>query len=394
MIHNEVSPDLMKKSAVIFVVLLGLVSLFADMTYEGARSITGPYLAVLGAHAAIVGFVAGFGEFIGYGLRVLSGYIADRTRRYWLITIAGYICNLLAVPLLALVNHWWWAAVLIVLERTGKAIRTPARDAMLSHAGDRMGMGWGFGLHQALDQTGAMMGPLLVAFVLYEKQGYHAAFALLLVPAVLALILLTLARRLYPHPQTLALPSTHLETTPFNSKIYRYYLIGAGLVAAGYADFPLIAYHFEKTKVLSMTWIPIAYAIAMGVDALASLLLGRLYDKIGFVILILVTLGACLFAPLVFLGNFSWALTGVILWAVGMGAHESLMRAAIVPMVPAEMRASAYGVFNAGFGISWFLGSVLMGVLYDISIPILVIFSVTIQLIAIPLLYKVMKYKR
>src|SRR6185437_7836333 len=184
--NNDISKALVLK----FVILLSFVSLFADMTYEGARSITGPYLAILGANAAIVGFVAGFGEFVGYALRLVSGYFADRTGKYWTFTIAGYACNLLAVPLLALAGHWWVAAVLIILERAGRAIRVPPRDAMLSHAGQKMGMGWVFGLHEAIDQIGAMLGPLIVALVLYMKGGYKESFAILLIPALIALTIL------------------------------------------------------------------------------------------------------------------------------------------------------------------------------------------------------------
>lgn len=384
------SSDLSKNTAIKFVVLLGIVSLFSDMTYEGARSITGPYLAVLGANAAIVGFVAGFGELVGYALRLISGYLADRTGKYWTITIIGYACNLLAVPLLALAGHWWIAATLIILERTGKAIRTPARDAMLSHAAQRMGMGWGFGLHEALDQTGAMLGPLCVAAVLYFKGNYQQGFAVLLFPALLALIVLALTRWLYPHPQNLAIKQYNLESEGIAFPFWLY-LAGAALIAAGYADFPLIAYHFEKTSALPAIWIPIAYSLTMGVNAIAAPLLGHLYDRKGFFILLIVTLITCLFAPFVFLGNIHLIVLGIILWGIGMGAHESLMRAIVANMVPINKRGSAYGIFNTGYGVFWFLGSALMGILYDISIPLLVIFSVFIQLTAIPLLWIVMK---
>lgn len=386
---KSLSLDLPKEAAIKFVVLLGIVSLFSDMTYEGARSITGPYLAVLGANAAIVGFVAGFGELLGYGLRLVSGYWADRTGKYWMITIIGYACNLLAVPLLALAGHWWIAATLMIIERTGKAIRTPARDAMLSHAGEQMGMGWGFGLHEAMDQTGAMLGPLIVAGVLYFKGSYQHCFAVLLIPALLALAVLAFARWLYPHPQNLEIKTYDLETQGLRLPFWMY-LAGASLIAAGYADFPLIAYHFEKITVLPTLWIPVIYALAMGVNTIAAPLLGYLYDRKGFVILIIVTLLSCLFAPCVFLGSFSWIVIGSALWGIGMGAHESLMRAIVANMVPINKRASAYGIFNTGYGIFWFLGSAVMGVLYDISIPLLVIFSVTIQLVAIPLLWGVM----
>ncbi len=382
--------DISKKTALKFVILLSVVSLFADMTYEGARSITGPYLAILGANAAVVGFVAGFGEFVGYALRIVSGYLADRTGKYWTITIIGYVCNLLAVPLLALAGHWWIAAILIVLERTGRAIRVPPRDAMLSHAGQKMGMGWVFGLHEAIDQVGAMLGPMCVACVLYFKGSYKESFAILLVPALIALTILIFARWLYPQPQALEVHQDNLEANGMNSTFWLY-LVGASLIAAGYADFPLIAYHFQKTAMLSPIWIPISYAIAMGLNSLSAPLFGHLYDRKGFVILIMATLVSCLFAPLVFLGNATTAFFGVALWSIGVGAHESLMRAIVANMVPMKKRGSAYGIFNTGYGICWFLGSFLMGVLYDFSIFSLVIFSILIQLLAVPLLWVVMR---
>ncbi len=376
--------DISKARALKFVVLVGVVSLFADMTYEGARGVTGPYLAVLGASGTVVGIVAGFGELIGYAIRLVSGYLADRTGRYWAITIAGYAINLLAVPLLALAGNWQAASVLIILERAGKAIRTPARDAMLSHATTLTGRGWGFGLHEALDQTGAMTGPLIVAAVLYYKGTYQTGFAILLVPAILALTVLLVARALYPHPRELESIKPQLAAKGF-PRAFWIYLAAASCVAAGYADFPLLAYHFEKQKVLSEEWIPIFYAIAMGVDGLTALLFGYWYDRRGIVILVFAAAVSALFAPLAFLGNFSIALAGVVLWAIGMGAQESIMRAAVADLTPVDRRGMAYGAFNTGFGVFWFLGSAAMGVLYDISIESLIAFSVAIQLISIPL---------
>ena len=372
-----------KRAAYKFIVLLGLVSLLADVTYEGARSITGPYLALLGASGTVVGLVAGFGELVGYTLRLVSGYISDKTGRYWLITIFGYAVNLLAVPLLALAGRWEIAAALIISERIGKAIRTPSRDAMLSHATKEVGAGWGFGLHEAMDQIGAMLGPLIVAAVLYAKGGYKTGFAVLLIPAILALIVLLISRYLYPRPRDLEISSVALETKGF-PRVFWIYLVAVALIAAGYVDFPLIAYHFKKASVAPDNWIPIFYAIAMGVDALAALLFGRLFDRIGISALIFAALISSLFAPLVFLGGFYFAILGMALWGIGMGAQESIMRAAIAGMTPSNKRGSAYGVFNAGYGIFWFLGSALMGIFYDISIPALIAFSVITQLASIP----------
>ncbi|MDP1761911.1 MAG: MFS transporter, partial [Deltaproteobacteria bacterium] len=254
--------DLNKAAAWKFIILVGVVSLFSDMTYEGARSISGPFLGQLKASALVVGVVAGLGEFLGYALRLGSGYLADRLGRYWLITFAGYALNLLAIPLLALAGSWEIAAMLLLLERIGKAVRTPARDAMLSHATASVGRGWGFGFHEAMDQIGAVTGPLIVAAVLYYRGGYREGFAVLLLPAVLALVVIAMAARLYPHPQHLEVNAPALNPTGF-TRPYWLYVAAVGLLGAGYADFPLIAYHFGKTAVLPSDWIPLFYAVAM-----------------------------------------------------------------------------------------------------------------------------------
>jgi MFS family permease len=376
--------DITRKRALGFVVLLGVVSLFGDVTYEGARSISGPFLAVLGASGTIVGIVAGFGELAGYGLRLASGVISDRTRRYWTITLLGYFINLMAVPLLALAGHWEVAAALLILERVGKAIRTPPRDAMLSHATTRLGPGRAFGLHEALDQVGAVTGPLVVAAVLQARNSYPRAFAILLIPALLALAVLLAARVLYPRPQDLEASAPAFERSGF-SRAYWVYLAAIGLVAAGYVDFPLIAYHFQGAKVVSPQGIPVFYAIAMGADAVAALVFGHVFDRIGISVLVAAALISCLFAPLVFLGGFWTALLGMILWGTGMGAQESVMRAAVARIVPPNRRGTAYGFFNAGYGVAWFLGSALLGALYDFSLPALIAFSVAAQAASVPL---------
>lgn len=368
-----------------FVVLLGLVSLFADMTYESARSITGPFLQTLGASALVVGVVAGFGELLGYALRFVSGRIADRTGRYWTITILGYCVNLLAVPALALAGHWAVAVGLMFLERMGKALRNPARDAMLSFAGHRMGRGWGFALHEAMDQIGATSGPLLVAAVLYLNHDYRSAFAWLLIPALLALAVLVVARIQFPHPSQLE-SKTPVADTHGYARPFWLYLAATGCVAAGFADFPLLAFHFQKVGSVTPDWIPILYAIAMGTDALAALLFGHLYDRHGLGILLIGALLAVPVAPLVFFGNFDTALLAAVLWGAGMGMQESIMKAAVAAMSPGERRATAFGTFNLSFGLFWFAGSALMGWLYGVSLTWLVVFSIAIQLLAVVLL--------
>jgi MFS family permease len=371
-----------------FVLLLGVVSLFADMTYEGARSISGPFLAVLGANATAVGFIVGFGELIGYGLRLVSGYVADRSGRYWLLVLGGYSLNLLAVPLLALVGHWQMAAVLLIAERLGKAIRAPARDVILSHATAQLGHGKGFAVHEALDQIGAVTGPLMVAAVLYAGRGYAVSFSILLLPALLALGTLVVARWLYPHPRALE-TTAELPATPVRfPRAFWFYLAAVVCFAGSYADFPLIAYHVKTQALLSEGQIAVLYALAMGVDAVAALIMGPLFDRYGLRTLIPLPLLTALIAPLAFAMHQRLIVVGVVVWGVGMGAQESVMRAAIATLVPIQRRGTAYGLFNAVYGLSWFVGSAVLGGLYDLSILALMLFAVALALAGFPLLWQ------
>ena len=383
----------MKNKALNFVLLIGAMSFFADFAYEGARSITGPYLAVLGASATLVGFIAGLGEFMGYGVRLVSGGLSERTGQFWPITIFGYIIQMAAVPMLALAPNWQAAGLLIVAERIGKAIRNPPRDVMLSHAGKHMGLGWAFGLHEGLDQFGALSGPLVMAFILARMGNYKTAFSVLVVPAIATLLLLAVARITYPKPEDL---ETHPEQVGTSGlpPIFWIYLVGAGLVAAGFADFSLLAYHFEKSAVVPKIWVPIFYSVAMAVSGLGSLVFGRLFDRRGILVLIPLTIVAAASAPLIFLGGFPLALIGSGLWGLGMGVHESMIPAAVATMVPQQRRPSAYGIFTAGFGLFWFVGSVIIGKLYDVYIPAVVAFSVAAQLLAVPIFLIVGKDSR
>jgi MFS family permease len=382
------SNTISKRSAIKFVILMGMVSLFADMTYEGARSISGQYLEILGASGLVVGLVAGLGELIGYGFRLISGYISDRSGKYWLITGVGYAINLLAVPLLALAGNWPLAASLMILERFGKAIRNPAKDAMLSYATQETGRGWGFGLHEAMDQIGAIMGPLIVSLILYFHGSYEMSFAILLIPALCALSVLAGARLLYPRPQDLEIENPDLKPKGLTTN-YWLYIAAVSCVAAGYIDFPLIAYHLKQSAVMTDVWMPILFSISMAAAGLAALIFGRLYDTHGLAVLIFATALSSLFALLVFIDDFYFALVGMILCGIGLGAQESIMRAVVANLVPMNKRGTAYGFLNLWFGVFWFLGSALMGYLYDISLPWLIIFSLVMQLLAIPLLYVV-----
>jgi MFS family permease len=377
-----------RRRALVFVVLLGIVSLFADMTYEGSRSIWGPFFGTLGATGTIVGLVAGGGELLGYLLRLFTGALADRTRRYWAITIAGYAINLLAVPALALAGNWPVAAGLVILERSGKALRTPARDAMLSYAAKDMGgAGWAFGLHEALDSIGGLLGPLIAALVLFLHGGYRHAFAWLLLPALAALVTLVIARMKFPQPQELEPHPAPQAADARALRDLKVFLVATALIAAGFADFALIAFHFAKDQIVANDAVPVLYALASLAGGTTALVLGRLFDQRGLSVLLWTTLVPALYAPLVFLGGAWAAIAGMILWGIGFGAHDSLFRAAVAQRIPRERRATVMGVFNAIYGSAWFAGSLLLGALYDLNPLYTVIAALLLQLAACPLLW-------
>ncbi len=378
----QAQPVWSASSGLAFVLLFGAVNLFADMTYEGARSVTGPFLGMLGATGFIVGTVTGFGEFLGYALRLVSGRWADSSRLYWPITLAGYVVQMVAVPALALSGSWPIAAVLILFERIGRATRNPPRDVMLAQAGEQMGRGWAFGVNEAMDQCGALIGPLAIAGLLAWKGNFQLAFACLALPAIITLLLVFGARFTFPDAGRIA-------REPQTSQVGRYppaywwYCLGAGLVGFGFADYSLIAFHLSKSHIVANEWIPIFYAFAMGAGGIGSLIVGRLFDRLGLFVLLPVTIVVAVYAPLAFLGGFALSLLGALLWGIGLGAHESVMQAAVAHMIPRERLGSAYGVFGAIFGIAWFAGSAALGALYDVSVVAMVAVAVVAQLLAV-----------
>lgn len=391
--------------AMIFIILFGIVSLFSDMTHEGASSIRGAYMSLLGASAGAIGFVSGLGELIGYSMRYVFGRLTDKTKRYWPMTIAGYVLDVLAVPALALVGeHGWIAACgLLIIQRMGKAIKKPAKDTIMSFAASQEGLGKSFGIQEVLDQIGAFLGPVLLYVVmLFKTEGstfeiYSRCFAVLAVPGAITILLLLITKYKFPNPENFE--PEEKRFTPFKvKKEFIFYIAGISLFAFGFIDYSIIIMHVSKTytnisaqltetsSLVNSGTLPLLYAGAMLVDAVAALVFGLMYDKKGVKALAWSTVISAPFAILVFgTKSTSALLLGIALWGVGMGAQESILKAAVTKMVPKSSRATGYGVFECSFGVFWFLGSWLLGVLYDISIPAMITVSVVSQLAAIPL---------
>jgi len=373
-----------RESALRFIVCLGIVSLFADMTYEGAHSIIGPYLKDLGANALQVALIAGFGEMLGASLRFFSGRFADRTRAYWTITFSGYAMNVIAVPALAFAGNWQIAAILIIAERTGKALRGPARDVLLSGATQEVGHGWGFGLHSIMDQTGAVIGPLLMVAAVARAHRFGPPFLWLAFPAVGTLLALLMARALNPD----RVQPVKTQSNQQLPRVFWLYVSAAGLLACGVVDFPLLAYHFQAAKISTAVEIPLLYAGAMAVNGMTALLFGRLFDRFGLNTLVCGIFISLLSLPLGFLGGPAGAIASVACWATGLGAQDACLRAGIATVVSMNKRGGAFGAFNGVYGVMWFLGSVTMGLLYSRSLIALAVFGMVAQLAAAVMFFR------
>ena len=350
-----------KNTALQFVVLMGIVNLFADMTYEGGRGEVGAFLGSLGASGFAVGAIAGGGELAGYGVRAISGSIADRTGRYWVEAWAGYLINMLCVPALALAGSWPAAAGLFIGERFGRGIRRPIIGGMIADAGKTVGHGWAFGLNEALDQTGATVGPLLVAYVIARTGSFRPGFAILIIPAILTFIALAIAQ---PASRGLAPRPPEDARALRNPAAFRMYAIGGALVAAGFVDFSLIAFRFARDHVVSIPAISAWFAVAMAVAAIASYFLGTLLDRYGPIVVALAIAVTAAATPLAFMGTGALAVSGVALWGLGTAVQDALLLA-LVARVIGERRATAFGIFDVIFGVAWFAGSALTGFLVD-----------------------------
>lgn len=391
-----------RKKALKLIFLFGIISLLGDAIYEGARSVNGPYLAILGANAAIIGFVAGAGEFLGYGIRIFSGYFSDKTKAYWFFTIIGYGL-LFTVPLLSLAGIWQLAALFIISERIGKALRNPAKDTILSHSTKQVGTGTGFAIVEVLDQIGAIIGPLIfsILFFLLGVSGkaisdYQVGYSFLWIPFLLLMIVIIIAYFLVKNPQNLEKTEVASKGNERFSKVFWLYTLFGFITTFGFVNFVLIGYHIKVQAILPDAVIPLLYAIAMGIDAVMAIVIGKTYDSLknkmkndnaGLLTLVVIPI-LSMFIPLfAFSMNYLFIVFSMILWGMVMGAHETIMKSVIADITPLEKRGTGYGIFSTSYGVALFGGSVMVGFLYEVSIPILIVITIIIEIIAILFFY-------
>lgn len=384
------------------ILLFGLVSLFGDIIYEGARSVNGPYLKTLGASAAMVGLIAGLGEFIGYAVRLLSGYFTDRMRAHWFFTFLGY-GMLAAVPLMALAGVWQMAALFIIAERLGKGLRGPARDTIVSQASKGMGTGIAFGITEALDQIGAVAGPLIFTGIFFfggALKGlgdYQAGYGMMWLPFALLMLCVLFAYRSVPNPEELELAAAPQKKQPENlTRVFWIYTAFTFVATMGFVNFVLAGYHFKATGVLTDAQIPLFYAIAMGIDGAAALAIGKAYDSLqkrghsdngGLATLLVIPVLSLPIPFLIFSRSFAAIAVSVVLWGIVMAAHETIMRSAIADLTPLRKRGTGYGIFNTAYGVAAFAGSFAMGLLYERSLTALIIAAAALQLIALGIFF-------
>lgn len=375
-----------------FVVVFGVVSLLADVVYEGARAVTGPILAAVGASAVVVGVVTGIGESAALLLRFVSGPLTDRTRRFWAWAITGYAITIISVPLLGYASVLWVAALLIIGERVGKAVRSPAKDAMLSFATSQTGRGRGFAVHEAIDQFGAVLGPLAVAGMLaLTGDDYGPSLAVLAIPGIAVIALLLWLRARAPQPAMFEdVPAPHvarsLEPVTRLPAVFWAYSIFVAVTLAGFATFGLVSFHAVQWGIVATPWIPVLYAAVMVVDALVALAVGWLYDRIGAGVLVLLPAIAAVVPALAFSYEPGLFVVGALLWGAALGVQESTMRAVVADVVAARRRGTAYGAFGAIAGVAAAVGGALAGWLYDVSIPWLVAITILLQMLAVAVL--------
>jgi MFS family permease len=386
-------------TAVRFVIGFGIVSALSDVVYEGARSVVGPFLGSLGASAADVGLLTGIGEAVALVFRLGTGRIADRTGRPWPQTILGYLLTLVCVPLLSIAGGLASAAALYNGERFGKAVRSPARDTMLAHASAKLGRGYAFGLHEAIDQTGALAGPLLISAVLALGGTYSWSFAMLAVPGAVAVVMLLRLRVAVPDPSDYDPDARLAESKQLRLDSHlpgRFWLYAAFSAATmlGFSTWAVLAYHLTRHHVVSASVVPVLYALAMGAAALAAVGSGRVYDRVGLRGLVVLPPLAAVVPLLSFRTSVTAVVVGAVVWGTALGVHESTLRAAVTDLVPRHRRGAGYGTFTAVYGLAWLAGAALIGVLYEHGTGAAEAFVAAVQVVAVVLLVPLLRSGR
>jgi MFS family permease len=369
-----------RENAYLTIILFGIISLLGDVVYEGVRSISGPFLASLGATSLVIGFFSGLGEFLTQSLRLLFGYISDKKRIYWIFTITGYslICFL---PLCGIANSWQIVVFLLLLERIGKAIRTPSRDTLISFAGKKIGVGKSFGIHEVFDQIGAVLGPLIFFFSLKRFKTYSVGFNIMWIPSIFLIFTLIILRKMYIYDEEMT--KKEIQTKGFSRKVFIFYILFVLFSTAGLLNFPLISYHIKKTGIMDESYIPILYLLAMGIDGLFAFFVGSLYDRIKLKILFIVPLLS------IFLPFFCFSISSVLIvfsvlfYGIIIGCHETVLRAAIADVISPDKRGFAYGIFNTIYGFGFLISGWVIGFLYEKSINQIYFYIILTEIISL-----------
>jgi len=378
------------------IVLLGIVSLLGDVVYEGSRSIVTPYLALLGASAFVITFAGRFGEFLGYAMRLVSGVLSDKTQAYWVFIFLGYGL-IVSIPLLGFTGAWEIAIILIVLERVGKALRAPSRDAVLSIVSRGVGAGKAFGIHELMDQVGAVLGPIIVAgLMLYSNNNYNQTFSFFLLPFLALLAALIYAyTKIGGIKEAKASQASKEAQRTWDVKLHNafyIYTLSVALSTIGLIPYELILYIAYKILAPEAQWIiPLLYMVIQLVDAPSALFSGYAYDSFKIKILILPFIISMIPSILTLAGtNMLMLIFAAIFFGLVLGMQESVYRAAVLEYAPPFFRGTAYGIFNTAYGIGMLISGAVYGLMITLEIPVIIVilYVVTTQVAAIILLLK------
>jgi len=394
----------LKKKAYIVITFFGFISLFGDIIYESARSVYGPFTNLLNMDIVLVGLITGIAEFLGYIIRLVSGYLSDKSKNPWLFTFIGY-SMLIFVPLIGLINQWQILAIFIVFERIGKAIRSPAKDSILSSSAKVVGTGMGFAIQEFFDQIGAFAGPLIftLVFVLFKDRSpifnYKLGFSLLWIPFILLILFLIYTYQKSKDPEIYENYGKNLKNEIEEKKLNQIliiYSIFTFFTTLGFISFILIGYYLKEKNIFDDKTIPFLYSIAMGVDAIFALIIGKIYDTLknkykneagGLNVLLFIPLFTLIIPFLLFIKNNLFIILSVVLWGIVMGAHETVMKSAIADITHFKKRGLGYGVFNTVYGVSIFLGSAFLGYLIKINYKFAIFFIIFCQLVSISIYF-------
>lgn len=349
---------------------LGFVSLFMDVSSEMIHALLPLYLvSVLGASTLTVGIIEGIAEATASITKVFSGALSDYLgRRKWLAA-AGYGLAALTKPVFPLVTHIVPLTAARFVDRVGKGIRGAPRDALVADLTPPDLRGTAFGLRQSLDTVGALIGPLLaIVFMAVLADNFKAVFWIAVAPAFVsvAIIVSVVREPAQPgRPRAVRAPLSRAELSRLDITYWMVVAVAAVFTLARFSEAFLLLR--AQSVGLHLTFVPVVMVVMNVVYAFSAWPAGALSDRIGRYGLLTAGFALLIVADLVlaFGNSVAPVMIGVALWGLHMGLTQGLLSALVADTAPAELRGTAFGMFNLVSGIALLAASVIAGELWD-----------------------------